>query len=442
MPSSDGLSDASNGAADAATGPLKGTRVLEFSQIVAGPVSGIYLSDLGADVVKVEPPGGESRRNTGAVVPNEGKYFQSLNRGKRSLVVDLQQPQGRELIHRIIPGFDIVTINYRVGVAKRLEIDYETLSQIRPDLIYVEITGFGDEGPEAGRPGSDIVAQGYSGMMAAEGKSDEHGAPQLISSSPYADHASALAAGMGVSAALFHRERSGEGQLIKVSLLQTALQLLARHVAREPIHDQATRDPMIESIEQMRGDGASYEELVEQRRTHLQAWATHRLYYGGYNTADGAVVLGALTKPNRDGARRVLGIEDEPSDSPDFDALDPATQEATLQWRARVEQTMLTRGAEEWVAAFDAAGVPATVVHFPEQMADDPQVQAMGMTVELDHEVTGPQRFVGPILRMSKTPPNATLAAPALGSDSDAVLRQGGFSDQEIEELRASGVLG
>src|SRR5262249_2997620 len=152
------------------TGPLAGVKVLEFSQIVAGPVVGLALSDLGADVVKVEPPGGENRRNTNAVVPNEGKYFQSLNRGKRSLVIDLSRKEGYELVHRIAPHFDVVISNYRLGVTKRLHIDYDTLRRFNPALIYANITGFGQEGPNAARAGSDIIVQAYSGLMAAEGK--------------------------------------------------------------------------------------------------------------------------------------------------------------------------------------------------------------------------------------------------------------------------------
>ena len=423
------------------TGPLRGIRMLEFSQIVAGPVAGIYLSDLGADVVKVEPPSGEARRNMGAVVPNEGKYFQTLNRGKRSLVVDLQQPGGPELIHRIIPGFDVVTINYRIGVSQRLRIDYDTLSALCPGLIYVEITGFGDEGPEAGRPGTDVVAQGYSGMMASEGKTDELGAPQLIQSAPYADRASGIAAAMGVSAALYHRERTGEGQLIRLSLLQTALELLARQVAREPVHDAITRDPMVERLEAMQASGASYTELLDERRGQMAQFTSHRLYYGGYNTKDGAIVIGCVTRFNRDAARKVLGTEGEPSDDPDFNAADPESVQGSIEWKTRIDKTMLTRTAEQWVTALDAAGVPATVVHFPEQMADDPQVKALGMVVELTHKVTGKQRLVGPLLRMSKTPPVALLPAPTLGGHTDEVLREGGVSDEEIAELRAAGVV-
>jgi len=147
-------------------GALAGIRVLELSQIVAGPLVGVLLSDMGADVVKVEPPEGEARRNSAAVVPNEGKYFQSLNRGKRSLTVDLARPEGAALIRRIIPTFDVMVINYRHGVAGKLGIDYDTLRALNPRLVYASITGFGETGPMATRAGSDIVAQAYSGLMA------------------------------------------------------------------------------------------------------------------------------------------------------------------------------------------------------------------------------------------------------------------------------------
>lgn len=422
------------------TGPLVGIRVLEFSQIVAGPIAGVYLSDLGADVVKVEPPTGDDRRNTMAVVPNEGKYFQSLNRGKRGLVVDLKQAAGRALIHRIIPTFDVVTINYRRGVAERLEIDYDTLSAIRPDLIYVSITGFGSEGPEADRAGSDIVAQAYSGMMATEGKTEENGAPKFIQSAPYADRATSLAVAMGVSAALYHRERTGEGQRIDSSLLQTGLDILGRHVMREPVHDVVLREPLVSQLSELRDAGRPYSEAIEVRQEQFTRFATQRLYYRGYHTKAGAVVLGSLTRGNRKAVRRVLGIQD-PTDDEDFDATAPEWPAEFEVWQGRVQERMLEKTATEWVSLFDEAGVPASVVHFAEEMSDDPQVEAMGMMADLVHPVTGPQRVVGPILRMSKTPPNAHRHAPVFGADSAEVLREAGLSTDEIAALRADDVV-
>ena len=209
---------------EAATGPLRNIRVLEFSQIIAGPVAGIYLSDLGADVIKVEPLEGEARRNSAAVVPNEGKYFQSLNRGKRSLAVDLKKPAAVDVIQRLIPHIDVVLINYRNGVAERLGIDYESLKEYREDLVYASITGFGDKGPYESRGGSDIVAQAITGVMAAEGKFDEDGAPVPLQVTPVIDRTSGLAAAMAISAALYERERTGIGQELTLSLLQSGLE--------------------------------------------------------------------------------------------------------------------------------------------------------------------------------------------------------------------------
>src|SRR5207237_589272 len=161
-------------------------------------VAGIHLSDLGADVVKVEPLHGEDRRNTGAIVPNEGKYFQSLNRGKRSLTLDLRRPEARAIVYRIVPHFDVVLSNYRFGVAERLGIDYAALSKFHPTLIYASVTGFGDHGPFATRAGSDIVAQAYTGLMAAEGNTDEYGAPLPVRAAPVIDRASGFATAMGI----------------------------------------------------------------------------------------------------------------------------------------------------------------------------------------------------------------------------------------------------
>ena len=422
-------------------GPLRGIRVLEFSQIVAGPLAGVLLSDLGAEVVKVEPLEGEARRNTGAVVPNEGKYFQSLNRGKRSLVVDLQRAEGRALIQRIVPGFDVVLTNYRAGVTARLGIDYATLAALRPDLVYANVTGFGDHGPHTTRAGSDIVAQAYSGLMAAEGKTDEHGAPLPLSATPVIDRSTGIAAAMGIAAALFERERTGIGQELHLSLLQTGLELLSQRVMREPVHDATSRDPLVAELARRRAEGAPYDELIALRQAEVPRFASHRLYYGGYHTQAGALVLGAVTRANRDALRGILEMHDATDDA-DFDAAAPGAAERVEAWRLEIQSKLLARTAAAWVDAMLAAGVPASVVHFPEEMSDDPQVEAMGMMTALTHAITGPQRVVGPLVRFARTPSEAAGPAPTLGADSRAILTEAGITAAEIERLCADGVIG
>ena len=421
------------------TGPLAGIRVLELSQIVAGPFAGVALSDFGADVIKVEPLEGENRRNSGAVVPNEGKYFQSLNRGKRSLTIDLRRPEGQALVHRIVPHFDVVLINYRAGVAERLNIDYGTLSKLRPGLIYANITGFGEKGPYAQRAGSDIIAQAYSGIMAAEAKVDEHGAPQTITSSTYLDRSTGLAAVMGICAALYHRERTGEGQEIHVSLLQTALELLSDRVMREPVHDAVGRDPLIAEIHAKRDAGAPYDEIAAVRKAQGPRFASHRLYYGGYHTKKGALVLGAITHRTRNTIRKILDFDD-PTDSPDFNAADEENRARIEGWRDEIQQRLLGKEADEWVALFLEAGVPASVVNQPEDMADDPQVLAAGMVVPLEHPMTGPQTAIAPMVKMSATPTAAQRPSPPLAAHTREVLLECGLTDDEVAELVSAGV--
>jgi formyl-CoA transferase len=421
-------------------GVLDGIRVLEFSQIVAAPVAGVNLSDFGADVIKVEPPGGEQTRNTGAVVPHEGKGFQALNRGKRSLVVDLHDPRGQAMIHRLIPQTDVVLINYRFGVANRMGIDYDTLRAIRPDLIYWQNTGFGEQGPEAYRAGSDVVAQAYSGLMVNDAKTDEDGAPDLISI-PIADIASGFAAAMGVGMALFHREKTGEGQYLSTSLLRTSLFLQAGVVMREPVTDSVLRDQMLAEIEESLAAGNSYDSLLAIRKRRGGLRVAFRLYYGGYRAKDGAVVLGALTKTNRDKMREVIGFPEEDSDQPGYDSMDPANIERAHEWKRRFRARFLERTVAEWVRDFDAAGVPVSAVRNPEVLSEDPQVKADGMMWDLEHSVTGPQSVVGPAVQMSATPTRVQRAAPALGEHTLEILAGAGVSPAEIAALCECGVL-
>ena len=229
-----------------ASGALHGVRILEFSQIVSLPFGGCILSDLCADVIKVEPLTGDPHRNRGAVVPQQGKRFLSLNRGKRSLALDLGRAEGRELIYRLMPQIDVATSNYRHGVAERLGIDYETLKRYRADLVFCEVTGFGSRGAMSERAGTDIVANAYSGLMAGDRKVDDEGVPANITALSLADYAAGFSAAVGVCAALHHRALTGEGQRVETSLLAAALAIQDTAVMREPVHDAVIRDPMMD----------------------------------------------------------------------------------------------------------------------------------------------------------------------------------------------------
>jgi len=424
------------------SGPLTGVRVLEFSQIVAAPFCGCLLSDAGADVVKVEPPRGDSHRAMGAVVPEMGKRFQSLNRGKRSLTIDLQLPEGRELVYRLIPDFDVVIINYRVGVPKRLGIDYETLKQYNPRLIYAEITGFGTRGPLKDRAGTDIVGVAYSGLMVGEAKTDEDGRPLGISSSSIADYCAGFSAASAIQGALYHREKSGVGQKIETSLLQAALAIQDTVVMRDPVSDAFVRDKIVESIKAVRERRGSYRELLAARAANRGRNLAFGTWYGGHQTSDGQfIILGALTPITRNAARKVVGVTDDNSDEPGFDSSDPENIRKAEERRARVARIISEQPMAHWMEQFGSAGVPCAPVNVPEEMSEDPQVVATGLMQEIDHPAFGKQKVAGPVTWMSETPPKIHGPAPYLGGNTVEVLKERGLSGEDIDALLQKGIV-
>jgi crotonobetainyl-CoA:carnitine CoA-transferase CaiB-like acyl-CoA transferase len=422
-------------------GALDGVRVLEFSLIVAGPMCGAVLADMGADVIKVEPPGGEPQRRNRSVVPTESKLYQSFNRGKRGIVVDVSQDAGKEAIYRLMPSIDVVLVNYRYGVADQLGIDYDTLRQYRPDVIYAESTGWGTRGPLASRGCSDVVAQAYSGLMAAEGKLDEDGSPSQITSSAWADYLTAAGSATAICGALFSRTQTGQGQKINSSLLRSALWGYSHTVNREPITDALFSDVTRKRLEDTRAAGGSYADLIEARTSQASMGTQFALYYNGYQAKDGGVILGALTPANRDAFRRVFELEGEHSDSPDYDALDPENERLGEQFKEQIREKMRTHTVAEWIEIFEANGAPAAPVNFPEEVREDPQVQAEGIFVDLVHDLTGEQSVVGPLFEMSGTPTEARAASPPLGRDTREVLLEAGMTAAEVDALYEGGTV-
>lgn len=420
-------------------GPLHGIRVLELTQVIAGPFAGVALADLGADVVKLEPPGGESTRQTGSFLPGESKGFHAFNRGKRSLVVDLTRPEGQGLIHRIIPGFDVFLTNARPGVPERLHIDYDTLRGYRPDLIYLHNTGFGQRGPNAMRAGSDIVAQAFTGMMATDAKLDDFDAPVAIAGVAPSDYLAAAAGAMAICAALFHRERTGDGQRIDTSLVQAGIAVQGPAAARLPAFDAILRETSLAAFWSAKDRGASYRERLEAKGSNLNA--AFRLYYGGFNAKDGAIILGCLTQTNRAQARRALGIVDDPTADPDFNALDRQNDAICVEVGARIRAILKTKTVAEWLTILESEGVPCSNVNFPEDVGDERQVIEMGYLIDLEHELTGPEQMAGPLSHMSLTPTGSGLAAPPLGWHSAEILREHGLTADEISSLVSAAIV-
>ncbi len=421
------------------SGPLSGIRVLEFTQIIAGPFGCMMLADLGAEVIKVEPPGGEPWRQYGQFIPGESKPFQSLNRGKQSLVLDSADDRAREIVHRLIPTVDVVVINYRPDVAKRLGLDYETLAAIRPDLIYVDVTAFGRKGPWAHRPGYDIVIQAVSGMIVGDGKVTEDGCPEYVTASPLADYGTGLSIAWATSTALYHREKTGEGQLIETSLLATALAFQGSVVMELPVADEVMRNPLRDERHRAREAAASYPQMLEIRRRQRPVPS---IYYRAYKTADGAIAVGALSRSLWAKVRAAIGTEFLGIEDPRYDISDPEWVTYSRERVSEVEQILQTKTTAEWIEVFERHGVPAGPVQFPEDLSRDPQVLENELMVPLEHDLTGPQEMVAPLLRLAKAPAKPQGAAPPLGRDTDRWLREAGCNPEEIVALHEAGVVG
>ena len=279
-------------------GPLSGIRVLEFSVVVAAPLAGMHLADMGATVTKVEALEGDSFRYAHQVVPTAGgKLFTWFNRGKRGITLNLQDERAQRIVQHLVRDTDVVLVNYRPGVAERLGIDYPTLSEFRPDLIYADITGFGRHGPLAHRAGMDIVAQAFAGTTATFGRLDQKGNPSTTQVA-ISDVSTGIACVGAVLAALYHRERTGEGQLVELALVRSAMSFIGWILARDPISDPLLVAPIVGDMEEARAHGGGYREIIGARNQH-EFRVAQGPYYGGFDARDGGFSMGASTPGNR-----------------------------------------------------------------------------------------------------------------------------------------------
>ncbi|CAA9297276.1 MAG: L-carnitine dehydratase/bile acid-inducible protein F [uncultured Chloroflexi bacterium] len=392
--------------------PLDGVRVLELANFMAGPYCGMLLGDLGADVVKVEnPAGGDYSRGMPPFNAGEGAGFLLLNRNKRSLALDLKHPRGAELFLALADGADVVVENFRPGTMHDLGLSYETLAARNPRLIYLTASAYGQDGPYAERPGLDLILQGMSGVMSITGEPE--GAPVKVGV-PLCDLTAALYGAYAILAALLARQRSGEGQLIDVSLFEAGVSLAV-------------------------WEAASY---WTTGKVPERLGSAHRASapYQAFRTADGHVTVGATT-PNTWGAFcQVLGLDDLHED-PRFS--DNAERRARhIELAGLIERVTVTRTSDHWYTALEAAGVPCGVLQSYDQVLADPHLQARSFFHELPHPTAGSVRSLGSPARLQKTPPRLRRAGPLLGEHTQEVLGELGLSAVEVEALVRERVVG
>jgi crotonobetainyl-CoA:carnitine CoA-transferase CaiB-like acyl-CoA transferase len=387
--------------------------VIELAHIMAGPVCGLMLADMGASVIKVEkvPDGDDSRRFLPPDIDGESAAFLMMNRNKRGIAVDLKQDGGREVVRRLLSSADVVIENYRLGTMERLGLGYEELRRSNPGLIYCEVSGFGRTGPYADRGGFDLIAQGMSGLMSITGEGP--GRPPVKVGAPVTDITAGILATMGVLAAYAHRLKTGEGQRVDTSLFEAGI----IHTYWQSALAFAT--------------GRSPEPMGSAHPINAP--------YQSFPTADGWINIGAANQANW---LRLLQVLDAGELGTDPRFKDNASRMANLP--ALVEllsERLRTRATADWLSRLDRAGVPAGPVLSILDMQRDPQALARGMIIEAEHSRLGPVKTLGLPIRFSSTPGGVRRGAPRLGEHSREVLAELGYDTRAIERLLEDGAV-
>jgi formyl-CoA transferase len=372
---------------------------------MAGPFCAMQLCDMGADVIKVEPPEGDSTRRMAGRSGHDSPSFNAVNRGKRGIVLDLKRAAGQDAFRRLARRADVIIENYRPGVMRRFGLDYAALTVDNPGLIYASISGYGQTGPSASKGGFDLVAQGVSGLMSITG---EPGRPPVKAGVPLTDLGAALFALSGILAALVYRARTGRGQYIDTSLVEAGVAL-----------------SVWEATEYFSGAG------IPQ-----PMGSAHRMSapYQAVRCADGYITLAAAND-------RLFNRLCELLNRPEW-ASDPAFVDDTNRVRNRaklgaaIETLTIEQPRQHWLKLFDENGIPCGPINDYAQVFADPQVTARGMAVEVEHPTLGRIRTLGSPIKMSETPPRVGRPAPLLGQHTLEVLREAGVSDEEIARLQ------
>ncbi|MCX7213828.1 MAG: CoA transferase [Burkholderiales bacterium] len=393
-----------------ASGPLSGLRVIELAQIMAGPTAGMMLADMGAEVIKVEkfPGGDDSRAYREPRVNGVSAPYMILNRNKRGIALNLKHADGLQALLRLIDSADVLIENYRPGTLDKLGLGWDVLHARNPGLILCSVTGYGLQGPMASTGGFDLIAQGFSGLMSITG---EPGRPPSKPGNSVADINSGILAATGIIAAYVHRLKTGQGQRVDTSLMEAAMQQTYWHAAIFFATGQSP-GPL--------GSG------------HVLAAP-----YQAFQARDGWLNIGGANQANWERICEVLGHPEWRTDARFHDntarmANLPALVEA-------INRVMVTRDRADWMAAFEAAGVPAGPVHSIGEALSHPQALARDMVVELDHPVAGKTRAIGAPIKFSDTPCSVTRHAPSLGEHTREVLAEHGYTEAQIDALIAGG---
>ncbi|HKV31220.1 MAG TPA: CoA transferase [Candidatus Dormibacteraeota bacterium] len=392
--------------------PLTGIRVLEVGNYMAGPFCGMQLADLGAEVIKVEPPeGGDQVRTMAPLLDGEGSAFVRLNRNKRSIALNLKSAEGKEVFRKLVSTADVVVENLRPGTMVDLGLGYEALRQLNPGLVYVAASGWGQDGPLSAQPGLDIMAQARSGLMSITGTPD--GDPVKVGV-PVCDLVCALYGALAAVSALYIRRETGLGQYIDVSLLEAGVSLAIWEAGK-----------FFATGEIPRPQGSAHQSNAP---------------YQAFRSADGWLTIGATTPPNWNAFCRALGLERLLDD--------PRYADTSLRFQHRdtlipvIEDVIITKPTRYWLGLLERAGVPCAPIEKFDHVFNDRHLNARGYFWDAPHPTLGSVRQLGSPMRFSDTPVRREKAGPILGEDSAALLSELGYGPAQIEAMFSRRVAG
>ncbi len=406
------------------SGPLKGIKVVDLSRVLAGPSLTQIFADMGAEIIKVERPGrGDDTRawgppwlkDTQGNDTREAGYYLSANRGKHSLTVDISKPEGADIVRELAAQADFFVENFKVGGLAKMGLDYASLKKINTKIIYLSITGFGQNGPDAALPGYDYLIQARSGLMSITGPEDgAPGAGPVRAGVATSDLQTGLMGAVGLLAALHHRHQTGEGQYIDLALLDTQIAGLANQGFN---HLMSGRIPV-----------------------RTGSWHPSLAPYQPFETADDAIIIAVGNDTQFADMCRVIGDPDMAGD--ERFSTNPMRNKNRAVMAELINQRTRQKPAAHWLQGFTSNNVPASPINNIQQAFEDPQVKARGMRIDVDHPVAGTMPGMGTPLKFSQTPIEYGKSAPMLGEDTDDVLsRVLGKSAQEIATLRENGIV-
>jgi CoA:oxalate CoA-transferase len=395
------------------SGPLKGVRIIDLSMMLAGPSGSMLMGDLGAEIIKVEPLDGDETRVSPPYfyAENMSAYYWSINRNKKSIVINLKSPEGRQVLYDLVAKSDVVYDNYRPGVLERLQIDYETLKKYNPQIICCSISTYGYTGPYRDRPGYDLIVQAVSGGMSITG---EPGGSPVRAGIPVGDLVGGLLGVHGVLAAYIHRQKTGEGQRLEVSLLDGQVYLLT-YIAQYYFHSGKVPGPI----------GAGHQSLV---------------VYQAFKTKDIQIVIVAHQDHHFQRLCKAIG-KPEWAEDPRFNTRTKRLENKS-QLIPMMEAHLMTRPGDEWLSAIHQAGVPAGPINTLDRVLSDPQVLSRDMIQETDGPGKEKIKILGNPLKFDKTPLNTFTRPPWLGENTVEILSGLlGYSAEKIDGLKQKGAV-